>query len=127
MRWDVYRLLGPLHQLKWSALVRVLALVSLVTTMAGCSGFRLPSERAVYKQACEAIEKHPEFPPTAKLYPIEKSSLYVGKNAARIDIPYDVGEAARAASCHVLLKRVARRWEVQAVTVKAVHPASDPA
>ena len=57
------------------------------------------------------------LPAGSELYPIEKCSMYIGKNAARIDVPFKTGASGKELSCHVLLKRVARRWEVQSVTV----------
>jgi hypothetical protein len=127
MRSFLTRLAGPLYILGWSSVAHLVVVVSLLTVLTGCSGFWLPSERTVYSQACNAIMANSSFPSGSELYPIEKCSMYIGKNAARIDIPFKAGVSGTESSCHVLLKRVARRWEVQSVTMKAANPTVDPA
>ena len=80
--------------------------VALWIGAAGC-GLRMPTEVDVYKTACQAMIDAELLTENSEHPPIEKCRLYLGKNAARVDIPY------RNSSYTVYLKRVARTWVVE--------------
>lgn len=90
-------------------------LIFVTIFLAGCSGCKLPSERTIYKIACEAVRADPRFPSNGVLQPMEKAEFFVGKNAARVDLPYDfVNESSRTVtdSYTVWLKNMAHSWQV---------------
>jgi len=88
--------------------VLIAALCLLVST--GC---RPPSERAVYRVACDAVRAQPGVPGNVSLARIGDAELYVGKNAAMVELPCEYvnlqGETVKT-SYTVRVKRVARTW-----------------
>ena len=95
--------------------IRAAAAVLLAAVLAtGCSGRWRPSERACYTAACDAIAALPDLPQGAKPLPIEQSRLYIGKNAARVDVAMDLAapDGSRGVFYTAWLKRLGRRWVV---------------
>ncbi len=60
------------------------------------------------------MENSEDFPERAEVQGISESGIYRGKNAACIEIPYEVNIDGRVdiRSYRVWLKRVAMTWEV---------------
>lgn len=84
----------------------------------GCDGLTIPSQRAIYKIAYQALKSQPDFPSGAKIHPRAKAVISVGKNAAWVDLAYDrVNAAGETETLHyrVRLKRVARTWQVEQI------------
>ncbi|MDA0578660.1 MAG: hypothetical protein O3B24_11240 [Verrucomicrobia bacterium] len=103
------------HRALSTARVAMTLAVLLISLGAmGCSGRRLPSDRAIYREACKAITAEAA---AVELASIDACSLYVGKSAARIDVPFKDGSGTYT----VWLKRVARTW-----TVDKLYPADSP-
>lgn len=95
--------------------MRSALLIVIAVFLAGCGGFRPSSERAVYKTAREAVRNHSGLPDDAVLYPRSKTELYVGKSAARVDLPYDfVNESGETitGSYTVWLSYLHHSWQV---------------
>ena len=89
--------------------------MSALCLLVVCSGCGMPSERSVYDVACNALEKDTRVPATAKPHRRGKSSLWIAKNAACVEIPYDyTAPSGEKATGHytVWCKRIARRWEL---------------
>lgn len=87
----------------------------LLCALALWLGCRLPSERAVYRRAVEALRNDPDLPADARPKPIGKAVLSLGKNAACVELPYTyagpTGERMTG-SYTVWCRRVARTWRV---------------
>jgi hypothetical protein len=97
----------------------------LLVIVSGCSPNWMPSQRTIYRSASAALLATPEVPDDARLAPLENCRLYVGKNAARIDIPaefQDAGGATASRTYTIWMKRVARTW-----VIDRVLPPLDPA
>lgn len=100
----------------------------------GC--MRAPTEKPVYKEARRAIEALDTLPQKAKIQPIAKSKLYIGKSAARADllVIHDNADGQKVETWYAVhLKRVARTWVAQdasvrpdATTYANVSSSSDP-
>lgn len=84
-----------------------LLVVAAVLT-AGCAKHWMPSERSVYAGACAAVRSSGSLPAGATLPPIEGCRLYVGKSAARVDVPVTFADGSD--TYVVWLKRIDRRW-----------------
>ena len=93
--------------------MKSLIVLVLAVLLTGC-GY-MPSERAVYHKACEAVRSNPGLPADAAPVSIDEAELHVAKNAAIVELPYyytdESGERVRG-SHRVWLKRIARRWEI---------------
>jgi hypothetical protein len=103
----------------------VLALSVLTFAASGCGRFWMPSEKTVYDRACEAIEQSSGYLIGTKLHSMDRTSMYIGKSAGRIDIPCDLGGGAQNIQNPkyvVFMKRVARTWVVE----KVYPPGSSP-
>lgn len=92
---------------------RMLAAGLLLVAVVGCGPNWMPSQRTIYRSASAALLASPEVPDDARLAPLEHCRLYIGKNAARIDIPaefQDAGGTSASRTYTVWMKRVARTW-----------------
>lgn len=89
------------------------ALVCFLLVTAGCSERWMPSERAVYREACRAIRALPEVPENATFSSIALSRIYVGKSAARADIDVAYSDPSGETvdiTYTVTIDRIARSW-----------------
>jgi hypothetical protein len=110
----------PFHKISWFAI-----LLPVVLLTSGCGQFWMPSEKIVYERACEAIERSPEYPIGTKLHSIDKTRMYIGKSAGRIDIPCDLAGAdgeLKSPTYVVQMKRVARTWIVETIHPPRTNP-----
>ena len=85
----------------------------LVLVTAGCGQVWLPSEKSVYRVACDAIQADPNQPAEVSLARIEQVKFFVNKGTARVDIPcqYQSANGQTANDTYVVwLRRVARTW-----------------
>ena len=99
--------------------------VLLLVLAAMGGGCRMPSERAVYKAARDAVKADPRLPPSAILHSIDDVEMGIGKNAARVDLAYDfIGPAGQRVtdSYVVWLKRLARTWVVDRLEPAPKYP-----
>ncbi len=99
-----------LHNLK---VLQCLGSICGLALLAGC--FRAPAETPVYQVSRDAVLK--AVKQSEKVGDFEDCHLYIGKSAARVDMPVMLSSAGmkRAESYTVLLKRVARTWVVSDV------------
>ena len=102
---------------------------------AGC--LRPPTEKPVYREAKRAILASMDADRKVKVGAIDDSHLYIGKSAARADLPVMLNEGGEeiARAYTVVLRRVARTWVATEVMVspgtrgnpyRDNAPASDP-
>ena len=93
------------------------SLAVLAALVCGCDGSKLPSPDTIFRISCAAATEHALLPPGARVLPMDKSVFSIGKNAARVDLAYEIPAAggATAATAHysICLKRVAIRWEFE--------------
>jgi len=82
----------------------------LVALVCGCT---MPSERAVYAVAKDAVRARPEVPNDAAIPRLRDVEIYVMKNAALVEIPCEFVDARglRVKRRYaVWMRRVARTW-----------------
>ena len=100
-------------------------LILIVTVLlTGCGGYRSSSEKAVYRVALDAVKNDSHLPVNADLYPMKKTELYVGKSAARVDLPYDFVNASGqtvTASYTVWLQYMHHAWQVDRLLASPEH------
>jgi hypothetical protein len=96
---------------------RVFGVLALALCLAG--GCRMPSERAVYRVAVDAVREQPGFTDALRPASIGKAGIFVNKNAACVELPVLHREDTRVAAVYVVwCKRVARRWELDRIAPK---------
>lgn len=86
----------------------------LVAVLAG--GCQAPENGRIYNKAIAAARASGNIPEAASLPSFDEAGVYIGKNAARVDLPYDVMSqdgAKTRKSYSVWFKRVARTWVVE--------------
>jgi hypothetical protein len=92
---------------------QVLAVTLLSGVMLVAGGCGWSAEHTCYGVACEALKTDPNIPKGAVPRSIAEAELYVGKSAARVDLPYDCASAGTqmTTACYtVWCKRIERRW-----------------
>ena len=96
------------------------ALAPLVLCALGAGCVRPPTEKPVYAEARRAIKAYVGEAADVKIRSISESKLYIGKSAARADLKATTRDA-RGQTIEkrftVQLKRVARTWVAQDVSV----------
>jgi hypothetical protein len=95
--------------------VKGMLCLCLVVALAAAAGCRMPSERAAYQAAREAVRTDSRLPPNAVLHDIDHVTVSVLKNAGRVDFTYDFTSPSgeRKTDGYVVwLKRLGRRWVV---------------
>lgn len=89
--------------------------------LTGCAKGWRPSERAIYSKASAAILALPALPSGAAPLPIQQCRFYIGKSAARIDVPVAAGSATPDFYT-AWFKRVARTWELSGPVYRTADP-----
>ena len=96
-------------------LSKALQVTTALLLLSLCGACSLTDKREILKVAYEAVKADPNFPKGATLQPIERCIVFDGKNAATVDVPFDVaGASGRVETlCYqVWVKRIATRWEL---------------
>lgn len=91
--------------------LRTTTILLLCLFLAGCTAW--PSERDMYRAACDAMANDSAIPESAEPRSIRQTRFYAGKNAAYVELPYDyVTESGRkdTGTYGCWVKRVARDW-----------------
>jgi hypothetical protein len=94
---------------------QVLALILTSFFLVGCDAISYPPERMVYKPAYAAVKSAQDLPAGAVVDPQHNAKLYIAKNAAQVEMPYEYTDASgkKVTKIYlVYLKRVNRRWEL---------------
>lgn len=95
-----------------------MGMVMAALLAAGC---RLPSERAVYGVAVEAVKALPDAGSRLEPEGIRQADISVNKNAACVELPVTVTDANGVTSTRVYVvwcKRIARRWDLDRIAPK---------
>jgi len=103
--------------------IHVLGLFAVLLLL--CGGCGLPSERAHYKIACEAVRDREEVPDDAKLPRMREVEMHIGKNAGQVALSVTfTDERGREVTrpYTVETKRVARTWTLESCTPVTVYP-----
>jgi len=112
-----------LEDMKSRCIVAILAAAFL----GGCSGVTYPPEGMVYKPAFEAVKAAKDLPAGAVVDPRHEAKLYIAKNAAQAEMPYEYTDASGQKITDiylVYLKRVNRRWELDRCFPLPKYPVS---
>ena len=94
--------------------VRNVFIVAALLAVALGSGCSLTDKRDIRRVAYAAVKADPNLPAGAKLYPMNKCTVYDAKNAATVEVPFEVagpGGQTATRSYTVWVKRIAIRWE----------------
>lgn len=103
------------------------AIILLAALLGGCSGVTYPPESMVYKPAFEAVKAAKDLPAGAVVDPRHEARLYIAKNAAQAEMPYEYADASgkKVTDTYlVYLKRINRRWELDRCFPMPKYPAS---
>jgi len=98
--------------------------------LGGCSGVTYPPESMVYKPAFEAVKAAKDLPAGAVVDPRHEAKLYIAKNAAQAEMPYEYTDASGTKVTDVYLvylKRIIRRWELDRCFPMPKYPAASKA
>jgi len=93
--------------------MKVRSIVAITVFAALVSGCTLPSERAVYAVAKEAVLARPEVPDDAKIPRMKDVEIYVCKNAALVELACEFVDSRGLRMKRryaVWSRRVARTW-----------------
>jgi len=87
------------------------AMIAVVLALCGC---RRMEAHGLYRQACRVVESAEGAGPGVVAARRDAVRYSIGKNAARLDVPYYRGkrEGTPAGLCTVWFKRIRLRWEV---------------
>jgi hypothetical protein len=110
--------------MKTGAILAVLAVF-----LAGC-GPRFPAETAFYRAACESAKSGGVLPAGARVSGLETAGIFVGKSAARVDLPYDFADAVGRKETGVYtvwFRNMAHTWEVDRAYRTPSHAGSGAA
>jgi hypothetical protein len=97
----------------------------MVLMLAGCDGCQTPSQRFIYRLACDAMLESGDVPADARPLPLDEARIGIGKNAASVDVPYEyAADGQKTVAWHtVWFRRVARTWTVSRMNPTPVYPA----
>ena len=90
-----------------------------------CGGCGLPSERAHYKIACEAVRARPEVPEDARMPRARDVEMHIGKNAGQValSVTFTDERGQEVTRPYIVeTKRVARTWTLEKCVPIAVYP-----
>jgi len=79
----------------------------------------------VYKPAVEAVKAAKDLPAGTVVDPRHEAKLYIAKNAAQAEVPYEYTDASGSKVTDiylVYLKRINRRWELDRCFPMPKHP-----
>jgi hypothetical protein len=85
-----------------------------VLLLAGCLDGELPTKSNMHRIARDAAIAQLGLPPATRFAPLDPEKIAIGKNEARVELDYELADAApdkpRTGSQTIWLRRVARDW-----------------